>query len=87
MHGHELSDDAKKIVHGYAMGKFTASGAAWELWNRKLTPLDDPRAGDVIVWAKECGYGIPIPPDDEVEEQVRKALDMIQRRQKSSSQS
>jgi hypothetical protein len=75
MNANDLSDCAKKIIVDYVAGKHTAAGAAWELWHHKLTPLDDPRAGDVIVWAKELGLGIPDLP--EIEEQIQKALKLI----------
>lgn len=78
MNAHDLSDESKAIIANYVAGKDTDAGAAWELWHNKLTQFDDPRAGDVIVWAKELGLGIPNPPESEVEEQVQKALKIIQ---------
>lgn len=82
MDGRDLSAEAKSVLADYVAGNLTASGAAWLLWDRKLTPVPDTSASEVIVWAKECGFGIPIPPEQEVQEQVRKVLALTERLKK-----
>ena len=74
--GRELSEEARAVLADYVGGKFTASGAAYVLWDQKLVPGVSPSASEVIVWSKQCGLGIPIPPEHEVQEQVRRALDL-----------
>jgi hypothetical protein len=73
MNGRTLSDQAKRILIDYVKGEYTAAGAAWILWKNKIAPIADPRAADVIKWSKDCGFGIPNPPENEVNEQAKKA--------------
>jgi hypothetical protein len=77
MNGIDLSPEAKKVLKEYADGRCNAASAAWELWQKKLTPVDDVSAADVIFWCKECGYGIPDLSEEETAEQVKRALNLI----------
>ena len=79
MHGTDLSKKAKAVLKDYVSGNLTASGAAYVLWHDQLTPVPDPSASEVIVWSRECGFGIPIPPESEVVEQVKRAMEMLNR--------
>jgi hypothetical protein len=79
MHGTDLSVEAKSVLADYIHGNLTASAAAWILWHERLTPVPDPSASEVIVWSKQCGFGIPQPSEKEVQEQVKRCLENLGR--------
>lgn len=79
MNGNDLSAEAKAVIKEYAEGRCNATSAAWELWQKKLTPVDDVSAADIIFWCKDCGYGIPDLSEDETEDQVKRALVLIRK--------
>ncbi len=76
MHGTELSEEAKAEVKKYAAGEQSAEAAGYLLREAGMTlPGEpDPRAGDVIVWSKQLGYGLPTIHSDEVEAEVEAAM-------------
>lgn len=53
------------ILKKYSEGKISAYNAATEIQDRNIPGFDDPSAGEVIVWAKMAGYGIPVPSEDQ----------------------
>ncbi len=76
MHGTELSEEAKAEIKKYAAGEQSAEATGYRLWEAKMTLPGEPnpRAGDVIVWSKQLGYGLPTISDEEVEAEVEAAM-------------
>jgi hypothetical protein len=76
MHGTELSEEAKAEIKKYAVGEQSAEATGYLLREAGMTlPGEpDPRAGDVIVWSKQLGYGLPTISDEEVEAEVEAAM-------------
>ena len=72
----ELNEQARQEILAYSRGEQSAEATGYNLWKRKLTLPGEPnpRAGDVIVWSKQLGYGIPEPSDEVVQSEL-KALD------------
>lgn len=62
----QFSEEAIDILKQYAAGCISAEAAAYEIWKGSFTDEPDPRAGDIIVWSKSLGFGIPTPTDKDV---------------------
>lgn len=76
MHGTDLSEEAKAEIKKYATGEQSAEATGYRLREAGMTMPDEPnpRAGDVIMWSKQLGYGLPTISDEKVEVEVEAAM-------------
>jgi hypothetical protein len=62
------------ILKRYSEGRISAYDAACEIQDMDLPGFGDPSAGDVVMWAKMSGYGIPAPSEDEARREAEEIL-------------
>jgi hypothetical protein len=67
------------ILRRYAAGEVSAYNAACEIQDLGLPGYHDPSAGDVVVWSKSVGFGIPAPSEEEARAEAQVILDRLQK--------
>ena len=62
------------ILKRYSAGEVSAYDAACEIQDLNLPGYSDPSAGDVVVWARLTGFGIPTPTEEEAQAEADRIL-------------
>lgn len=79
MKSHHFSPEAISQLKKYSSGYQSAETTAYNLWELGMTAdfEPDPHAGDVIMWAKELGLGIPSESKQEADEAAERAIQFL----------
>lgn len=64
------------ILARYAKGEVSAYNAACEIQDLGLPGYHDPSASEVVLWARQTGYGIPSPSEEEARAEADRILGM-----------
>ncbi len=77
MDDHDDLPDARifPILRRYVAGDVSAYDAACEIQDLGLPGYHDPSAGDVVVWSRAAGFGIPTPSEEEAQAEAQQILD------------
>ena len=62
------------ILRRYSEGQVSAYDAACEIQDLGLPGFPDPSAGDVVVWARAAGFGIPTPTEEDARAEAAEIL-------------
>ena len=63
------------VLRRYSQGQLSAYDAACEIQALGIPGYHDPSASEVILWARQSGYGIPAPTRAEAAAEVARILD------------
>lgn len=79
MNAAQLSCQARAEVLRYSKGLQSCEATAYTLWKGGLTLPDEPSpsAGDVVLWSRQLGYGIPHESLEEARVQALKAIEFF----------
>lgn len=67
------------ILRRYAAGEVSAYNAACEIQDLGLPEYPDPSAGDVVVWSRAAGFGIPTPSEEEAQAEAQFILKRLRK--------
>ncbi len=62
------------ILKRYSRGEVSAYDAACDIQDLGLPGYHDPSASEVVLWAKEAGYGIPTPSEADARREAEAIL-------------
>lgn len=81
MDDHDAIPDERifPILRRYAAGEVSAYDAACDIQALGLPGYHDPSAGDVVVWSRAAGFGIPAPSEEEAHAEARMIIDRLRR--------
>lgn len=87
MSDHETVPDERilPILRRYAAGEIPAYDAACEIQDLGLPGYHEPSAGDIVVWSRIAGFGIPTPSGEEAQAEARAILDRLRRQRERPS--
>lgn len=79
MKNHNFSPEALAQLKKYSNGLQSAEATAYNIWESQMTAEfePDPHAGDVIMWVKELGLGIPSETKEEASAAAERAIDFF----------